>query len=125
LFLSFRADLDRRIGKRGAGRDENRNASSYYTFHHPKYTPLARAANRQRKPDRTREGMIPPAFTRDSNAFAGIELELLRQARVPEPVRSIVSEAWITDSISAFAEGLRRILIKDIVDSNSDAGALE
>jgi len=38
LFLSFRADLDRRIGKRGAGRDENRNASSYYTFHHAKYT---------------------------------------------------------------------------------------
>ena len=69
--------------------------------------------------------MIPPTFTRDSDGFAGIELELLRQARVPEPVRSIVSVAWITDSVSAFAEGLRRILIKDIVDSNSDAGALE
>ncbi len=53
------------------------------------------------------------------------ELELLRQARVPEPVRSIVSEAWITDSVSAFAEGLRRVLIKDIVASNSDARALE
>src|SRR5207248_10740651 len=44
------------------------------------------------KSHRTREGTDPPAFTQDSEAFAGIELELLRQARVPEPVRSIVSE---------------------------------
>ena len=38
FFLSLLAHLDRRIGKHGAGRDENRNASSYYTFHIPKYT---------------------------------------------------------------------------------------
>src|SRR5207302_10533204 len=105
--------------------DHNRTASSYCILHNAKIHPLARAANRQTKPDRTREGVIPPTFTRDSDAFAGIELELLRQARVPEPVRSIVSEAWITDSVSAFAEGLRRVLIKDIVASNSDARALE
>src|SRR5438876_9971406 len=64
---------------------------------------------------------VYPRFRR----FAGIELELLRQARVPEPVRSIVSVAWITGSVSAFTPRLRRILIKDIVASNSDARALE
>jgi hypothetical protein len=112
LFLSFRADLDRRIGKRGAGRDENRNASSYYTLHTPKYTRWLAAANRQTKPDRTREGVIPPTFTRDSDGFAGIELELLRQARVPEPVRRIVSGAGIILTVSLFAGCRRRILIE-------------
>ena len=56
--------------------------------------------------------MIPPAFTRDSDGFAGIELELLRQARVPEPVRSIVSEAGIILTVANFAVCHRRILIR-------------
>jgi hypothetical protein len=60
----------------------------------------------------TRGEPIPPAFTRDSNAFAGSELELLRQARVPEPVRRIVSEAGIILTVSLFAGCLRRILIE-------------
>ena len=54
----------------------------------------------------------PPTFTRDSDGFAGIELELLRQARVPEPVRSIVSGAGIILTVSVFAGCRRRILIE-------------
>ena len=53
-----------------------------------------------------------PAFTRDSDRFAGIELELLRQARVPEPVRRIVSGTGIILTVSLFAGCLRRILIE-------------
>src|SRR4029453_16633949 len=41
FFLLFQAPLDWRISKRGAGRDEDRNASSYYTFHSKKITPAA------------------------------------------------------------------------------------
>ena len=40
------------------------------------------------------------------------ELELLRQARVPEPVRRIVSGAGIILTVSLFAGCLRRILIE-------------
>ena len=40
------------------------------------------------------------------------ELELLRQARVPEPVRSIVGGAGIILTVSLFAGCRRRILIE-------------
>src|SRR6266513_1260798 len=63
-----------------------------------------------------REGMIPPTFTRDSNGFAGIELELLRQSRVPEPVGSIVSEAGIILTVAKFADCHRRIPVEYIID---------
>ena len=50
-----------------------------------------------------------------------MELELLRQARVPEPVRSIVSVAWITDSVSAFTPCFRRVLTKYVVAFNYES----
>ena len=82
------------------------------TLFTPQNTPAGSRCKSSKKPDRTREGVIPPTFTRDSDGFAGIELELLRQARVPEPVRSIVSEAGIILTISVFAGCRRRILIE-------------
>src|SRR6266446_938004 len=57
-----------------------------------------------------------PAFTEDSEAFAGIELELLRQAHVPEPVRSIVSDAGIILPVSIFAICHWRIPVEHIID---------
>ena len=53
------------------------------------------------------------------------KLELLRQACVEKTIGGIVGKPWITDSVSTFTECFRRILIKDIVASNSDARALE
>jgi len=68
-------------------------------------------SSRRAGPNTTRRS-DPPTFTRDSDAFAGIELELLRQAGVPEPVRSIVSEAGIILTVSIFTGCRRRILIE-------------
>src|SRR5438128_5588841 len=103
LFLSFRAVLGWRIGKRGGGPDQNRNASSYYTLHNPKYIRwLALQIVKGSRTQHKREP-IPPAFTEDLEPFAGIELELLRQTRVPEPVRGIVSEARIILTVANFA----------------------
>lgn len=79
------------------------------TLFTPQNTP---ASSRCKSLDRTRAGAIPPAFPRDSNGFAGIELELLRQTRVPEPVRRIVSKAGIILTVSLFTGRLRRILIE-------------
>lgn len=55
-------------------------------------------------------------FTWDSDAFAGIELELLRQPRIPEPVCRIVSEAGITLTVTKFVDCHRRIPVEYIVD---------
>src|SRR5437762_12362613 len=52
-------------------------------------------------------------------------LELLCDADVNEPAGGIVSEARITDCVSAFTEGLGRILIEDVVASHGDAEAVE
>src|SRR5205814_1029337 len=52
-------------------------------------------------------------------------LELLCDADVNEPARGVVGKARITDGVSAFTEGLRRILIKDIVASHGDAEAIQ
>ena len=76
------------------------------------FTPQNTPAGSHCKSHRTREGSDPPVFTRDSDGFAGTELELLRQARVPEPVRSIVGGAGIILTVSVFAGCRRRILIE-------------
>jgi hypothetical protein len=67
------------------------------------------AGPRCKSPDRNTRRSSP---SQDSEAFAGIELELLRQARVPKPVRSIVGEAGIILTVSLFAGCRRRIPIK-------------
>ena len=66
----------------------------------------------KQKPDRTRRRSDPSHVYPGSDGFAGTELELLRQARVPEPVRSIVSGAGIILTVSVFAGCRRRILIE-------------
>src|SRR3984893_16895796 len=47
-------------------------------------------------------------------------LESLCEAPVNEPAGGIVSEAGITDSVSAFPECLRRILTENVIASNSN-----
>ena len=51
-------------------------------------------------------------------------LELLRESDVNEPAGGIVGEARITDRVSAFTEGLWRILIEHVVASHGDAQAV-
>src|SRR5207244_8235976 len=46
-------------------------------------------------------------------------LEFLCEASVNEPAGGIVSEAGITDSVSAFPECLRRILTENVIAPNS------
>ena len=83
------------------------------TLFTPQNTPAgSRCKSSNKSRTERREGVIPPTFTRDSDGFAGIELELLRQARVPEPVRSIVGGAGIILTVSVFAGCRRRILIE-------------
>src|SRR5438552_16664963 len=52
-------------------------------------------------------------------------LELLCDADVNEPAGGVVSEARITDCVSAFTKGLRRILIEQVIASYGDAEAVQ
>ena len=65
--------------------------------------------------------MIPPTVTRDSVAFAGIELELLRQTSINESASGIVSKAGIANPISAFTPCFRRVLTKYVVAFNYES----
>ena len=82
------------------------------TLFTPQSTPVGSRCKSSKKAGPNTRRSDPPTFTRDSDGFAGIELELLRQARVPEPVRSIVGEAGIILTVSVFAGCRRRILIE-------------
>src|ERR1700682_4777716 len=53
------------------------------------------------------------------------DLELLCDTDIDEPAGAVVSEARITNRVAAFTEGLRRILIKQIVASYRDAEAVQ
>ena len=78
----------------------------------PQNTPASSRCKSSNKAEPNARRSDPPTFTRDSDGFAGTELELLRQARVPEPVRSIVSGARIILTVSIFTGCRRRILIE-------------
>lgn len=71
----------------------------------------------------------PPRKLRKQNVkfcFARCSwLELLCDADVNEPACGIVSEARITDRVSTFSEGLRRIAIQEVVAPDGDAEAVQ
>jgi hypothetical protein len=92
------------------------------TLFTPQNTP---ARSRCKSPDRTREGTVPSHVYPGFRGFRWIALEFLRQARVPEPVRSIVGEAGIILTVANFAVCRRRIPIGYVVASHSYACSIQ
>ena len=82
------------------------------TLFTPQNTPASSRCKSSNKAGPNARRSDPSHVYQGSAAFAGIELELLRQARVPEPVRSIVGGAGIILTVSVFAGCRRRILIE-------------
>src|SRR5207237_9634841 len=72
---------------------------------------------------RERGGSFCHGLFADQTEIKG--LEFLREASVNEPAGGIVSEAGITDSVSAFPECLRRILTENVIAANGNDSAAQ